>query len=1000
MKSVRNNPNHIYIDDPENKLSPEYKVRINIEGENSDNIVSYTYAGLVPKNTLARLDILKSNPRQAGTIAKEYLNEKQKKVFISGLYYSLNFMSQSQKRHLIETGDSNLVYNTDNVFLRDIVGKVYMDFRQYMKNQIKKEIVENKNTLKLLTVVNEVYKKLLDLIVSGKSNLKKYEDRQPLLIAEELKIDYERVMFTGPSEEGKKIAISDLLSQLKPFLDLIPDDEKDSVENVENPAIEKIEKALQTKDVLRKVLEKASERKASRRKEVLEKALKRKASRRLEKVSERKASRRLEVEEKKEKEEVEKALKALKSDKKEVQNEELAKVVQLKAFQRKEALEKELQKKIRKIQTHYRNIAYFLRKKYGNVYEEISSKRFKNSLVDLHIGSIVKNDPHAREEFLRRIGIDGFEELKNRFEILYLTGNMPHLPMDLAPEPIGSLVYNPIDNNYTEIKRVIEPGYNADKIFNVEIEPIYMEIEKTRQSKMVYLTPLHYAYARMIEELNMIDNFGHLVKHTDTVVHSIISRYVVLDDLPRLYKSVYKNHITATLNSRLFNSLRQKFSNEPFRSFLLLTKPKILIYDSPDQYLGIGKFTKNNFTGENQVGQMMMKIRNEIKGDPIPVQVEEKRAKETMTQILDRVFEGQRTDNLKDWLMNQTKEMMNVVINLKVYLREKVGVNNTMITPEEIVFVIENIYSLCHVLEKIIDIEMFKNIMNAGIPTDYETELNSILTTHNFRISQSGMKKLWGYILILILSIKKDGELSIRNFDTDIRRVASKKFKDIKCTRETIYDVHDLGKLGFSKTEIEKREYKNCIYQASVLLLDKLRNFSYIFSKDSIFTVENMDIDLVYNIMSYYAGKDLPPIVLSKNSDHLTIYNNLSKKFNISLGSVKYFSNMIETLSNQPEETKQRVIYFAEQEEEDKAKKKDKKKEEAKEKEKQKEEEKEKPVPTIFRPPVKRSKAKQTGPRPTKYAPKPPTDSPYTEEEEGYQSPTYYDYVASPKGSW
>ena len=796
--------NIIYLDDPENKLSPEYPFKINIENEKSDNIISYAYAGIVSSKSGVRLNILKTPARQASIIALGHLKNEQQNIFTSSLFHSLNFLSEQQKKNLLETGDATLVYEDKDSLLKENVGKVYMDFRDKLKNRIFSELRETKDTLKMVHIMNEVYKKLLELIVSGQNDLKRFEGQTASSIAKELNIDYEMTMYKGQTREGKESMISELLKELSPFIDIIPS-----------------EQGLSTVQLLQK---------------------------------------------------------------------------------------------------HYKNIAYFLRQKYKENFEKKSMDTFKLSLIEYHISHVVGKDYESRNEFLKLIGSDGLEELKERLKYLYLLSRdtfLPHLPKGLEPKMITNSVYSPI---YTTQPLYMKPGYNADKTFYMQVEPIFMEVESIR--KIVYETPLHYAYSKMLE--HFADEKASIQQHrevriTDLQAHSIISKYNIIN-LSTIYKSFYDRHILFSIKYRLEKALKIKFKNEPFRSLLLLSKPKKLIYESFDIYLGTGKIKNGHFNGKNEVGMTMMKIRDEIKGDAINVEDEGVKEKESFSQILDGIFQNENTNDVKSWLTVQTKDIFNIIVNLKIYLKNKFNLENNNISEEEIIFVIENIYSVCHLMEKIIDIQEFRQIQIKGVPEDFKNIINKILSSNNLRISPSGIKKIWSYILLLTLSIKKDGGFTISNFSSEIRKVAKKRFKEVSCTRNKLYNIHELkesmkatGMINIEK--IQEKEYKNCIYQAALNLLDKLRTFSYQFSEEGSFIVNPVDIELIYNIMSYYSGEELSPIKPQANSDsdYLTIYNNLSSSFKISSSVSNYFTDMINTLLTQSDNTKQRIIYFAEE---------------------------------------------------------------------------------------
>jgi ribA/ribD-fused uncharacterized protein len=62
-------------------------------------------------------------------------------------------------------------------------------------------------------------------------------------------------------------------------------------------------------------------------------------------------------------------------------------------------------------------------------------------------------------------------------------------------------------------------------------------------------------------------------------------------------------------------ALRGKFALEPYRSALLLTHPRPLAEDSPDDFLWGCRDARGGHTGQNLLGRALMQVRDELVAD-------------------------------------------------------------------------------------------------------------------------------------------------------------------------------------------------------------------------------------------------------------------------------------------------------------------------------------------------------------------------------------------------
>jgi predicted NAD-dependent protein-ADP-ribosyltransferase YbiA (DUF1768 family) len=592
---------------------------------------------------------------------------------------------------------------------------------------------------------------------------------------------------------------------------------------------------------------------------------------------------------------------------------------------------------VKLVRANMYNIAFVLRKQYETVFNETRVNRNKESIALNYIHS-VSPSTQKPDEVVRHIGSEAYEEFKNRLYELYLFNRdllfqgKQQYNVDTSLVMSQNDIWLRVDPVYREqLKKSV---YTQIERAPLPVSPNYLIVpyQVVEMDDLYYPTPLHYCYAKMMEKLN--DN--HLTPYNKVAVHKMLminskgnvqdlKNYKRIEDIASMYERMVKDHISYTIEDRLEKGLYQKFEDETYARLLAGTGNKRLIYNSAKDFvLGTGPvdYAKLSYKGRNMVGSIMERVRKELQIDDVDPLIRMKMdiLPFPSDDIFKEIFEEEPFESVKGWVFNQMREISNLIVNLKAYESEKYKINNQNVTIEEISFIIQKVYSVCHILEQIIDMNKLKWFLQRGVPSDVKEELNRVFTRNKIRISESMMKKIWSYMLVLMLSIKLDGGLILNNFDSHIDKLARKKFQDTVCTLNMLYNINDEREKQkmmdlIDPKSLKDKEYKNCIAQAMINLIKQIK-LHHIESSQGPYILEEIDIEFIFSIMSYYAGRELanPEIVNVASPNDFTTILELFKRNGIDIKDnnvANKFYKYMDALAKGSSDTRYRVIYFA-----------------------------------------------------------------------------------------
>ncbi len=185
---------------PFGKLSPLYRERLKINQEEASNIISYSYAGLLKKGGRRNV-ILLENGNDARVESLKYFREEKDELYNESMYNAL-FEKVKQnpyaKKNLLDSGDSIIVYQSENLFLgvnssgqgKNIIGSMLMKIRTVVQKQV---IEDNKRKFQELVQLGKynvyiVYKSLSERIQKGIDDLSNYIGKMPDQIIDILKL--------------------------------------------------------------------------------------------------------------------------------------------------------------------------------------------------------------------------------------------------------------------------------------------------------------------------------------------------------------------------------------------------------------------------------------------------------------------------------------------------------------------------------------------------------------------------------------------------------------------------------------------------------------------------------------------------------------------------------------------------------------------------------------------------------------------------------------------
>jgi hypothetical protein len=188
--------------------------------------------------------------------------------------------------------------------------------------------------------------------------------------------------------------------------------------------------------------------------------------------------------------------------------------------------------------------------------------------------------------------------------------------------------------------------------------------------------------------------------------------------------------------------------------------------------------------------------------------------------------------------------------------------------PDDIFFIIEQIYSVCYGLERLIDVDKF-NKLSDSVPLEIEQMIKEFFEKSGYHINRKDFSKIWNYLLILILSIEELGGFKIETFEQEVQTLSDEKYNETKTScKSTLHNVDMLLKLkekelktglvlpDLNKDDINKKMKENCVAQAYMNLIDKVKSF-YEANTGSQFTLEMSDLNFIYNIITHYLKNEV-----------------------------------------------------------------------------------------------------------------------------------------------
>lgn len=173
--------------------------------------------------------------------------------------------------------------------------------------------------------------------------------------------------------------------------------------------------------------------------------------------------------------------------------------------------------------------------------------------------------------------------------------------------------------------------------------------------------------------------------------------YLDLQSASKIYEDLKKDTDDKLLSLYSVTSLHKKFEDVSLQDLLLLTKSTVLLWEGPNQFLGIG----NNNNGNNYIGKTLMTIREQIKenrkGEEI-IEVEE-------ADVINFINKDQF---ILDWVKMRIKDMCDVVYKAQQYMKLKQDLSYDLtIKGDEIKFerliniVLNDIYQPCFSISKL-----------------------------------------------------------------------------------------------------------------------------------------------------------------------------------------------------------------------------------------------------------------------------------------------------------
>ena len=460
-------------------------------------------------------------------------------------------------------------------------------------------------------------------------------------------------------------------------------------------------------------------------------------------------------------------------------------------------------------------LAEIVRKKELENLRLAQMERKKRIILEMYIDYLLAKNysyltpeqyPKAREQQLRKIGLQNLSELQNRTQKYYEEGLLSerlstnideqlvniNIPSEEDIETAKLIVFTDGDKKEDIIPKHDQEKpieiYPQDNIFSPIDDSVLIDIDK-----YLYPSVAHYIITYLLVNIPRIGNisnaYAFIIDPKGGPVKSKANFYHI-DIINTKYDEIYREDFVARLIANMQIGLNKKFENREYQNLLLITgNSKLLWGERNDVILGIG--TKEH-KGENQVGRYLEELRTNIKSERV--------GEDIVTFTTANINEVLTDPLMTTWIQMRLNDICHVIYAVKNYIQTKTG-EIVKLTPILTESIIDQIYQPCSHIYTMVD------EVNAEVP-------------HNFRVmvqkcpgfSSVGhdiIQIIWKRIVVIIyylVKYTKDSSL------VDLRQILS-TIENLVTTDNNCEDL-----IG---TDME-----NCIISALVNLLRNIHEFN------------------------------------------------------------------------------------------------------------------------------------------------------------------------------
>lgn len=469
-------------------------------------------------------------------------------------------------------------------------------------------------------------------------------------------------------------------------------------------------------------------------------------------------------------------------------------------------------------------------------------ERKKRIILEMYIDYILAKNysyltpeqyPKAREQQLRKIGLQNLSELQNRTQKYYEEGLLSerlskniddqlvniHIPSEEDIEAAKLIVFTEDDDKKEDIIPQHDPEkpieiYPQDNIFSPIDDSVLIQIDK-----YLYPSVAHYIMTYLLSNIPRIGNipnaYAFIIDPKGGPVKSKANFYDI-DLINKKYDEIYREDFVTRLIANMQIGLNKKFENREYQNLLLITEnSKLLWGEKDDIILGIG--TKQH-KGENQVGKYLEQLRTNIKSERV--------GEDIVTFTTDNINEVLTDPLMTTWIQMRLNDICHIIYAVQNYIQTKIG-EKVKLTPILIESIIDQIYQPCSHIYTMVD------EVNAEVPHNFRVMVQKCPGFSS--VSHDIIEIIWKRIVVMIYYLVKYAKDSSI---VDLRQILS-TIENLVSTDNNCVDL-----LG---TNME-----NCTLSALVNLLRNIHEFN---SKKGYSTeITKQDIELVTTII---LGKDI-----------------------------------------------------------------------------------------------------------------------------------------------